>query len=107
MLESIGHKALSDGEVSKDFGLIPVMEFATARRIYTADEKFTVVLDSSDFGHVVGEVEVLSDTEESTASQELDDFLKKYEWFFQRDEKVKGKLTAYLEMFPHPFSIVK
>ena len=66
------------------------------------DREFSVVLDVTDFGHEVGEVEVMA--EEAGAEKahgEIESFLKRYPWFFDT-RRPKGKLTAYFEMFGYP-----
>ncbi|KAA6412911.1 MAG: hypothetical protein FRX48_03904 [Lasallia pustulata] len=72
-------------------------EFIVSRHTFIADEKFTVVLDSTDFGHSVGEVELLAEDADK-AHADIDAFLDRYAWFFNRS-KPKGKLTAYFEKF--------
>ena len=66
------------------------------------DREFSVVLDVTDFGHEVGEVEVM--VEEAGAEKAhgaIEGFLKRYPWFFDTG-RPKGKLTAYFEMFGYP-----
>lgn len=80
-----------------DFGLDAMAGFETHRLTLLADGKFTVVLDFTDFGHVVGEVELMAEDAER-AHGDIEAFLKEYAWFFDT-EKPKGKLTAYFEKF--------
>ncbi|KAI4276620.1 MAG: hypothetical protein LQ337_002351 [Flavoplaca oasis] len=80
----------------KDFGLDQLAEFTTTRREFLADEKFAVVLDHTDFGHAVGEVELMAEDEEK-AHREIDDFMARYPWFFLKG-KVEGKLEAYFRV---------
>lgn len=82
---------------SECFGLSQLCQFQTSRHTFIADQKFTVVLDSTDFGHSVGEVELLAEDADK-AHDEIDAFLDRYAWFFDR-LKPKGKLTAYFEKF--------
>ena len=90
-----------------NFGLNPIAAFETKRVTLVAKEKkdereFSVVLDVTDFGHEVGEVEVMA--EEAGAEKahgEIERFLKRYPWFFDT-RSPKGKLTAYFEMFGYP-----
>lgn len=82
---------------SECFGLNQQCQFRTSRHTFIADEKFTVVLDSTDFGHSVGEVELLAEDADK-AHADIDAFLDRYAWFFDRS-KPKGKLTAYFEKF--------
>jgi len=83
-----------------DFGLDELCQFETCRRSFEADGKFTVVLDSTDFGHQVGEVEILAEDAEK-AHRDIDAFMREYAWFFDII-KPKGKLTAYFEKFGYP-----
>lgn len=88
-----------------NFGLNPVAAFGTERVTLVAKEnyrEFSVVLDSTDFGHEVGEVEVMA--EEAGAEKahgDIERFLKRYPWFFDT-RGPKGKLTAYFERFGYP-----
>lgn len=84
----------------RDFGLDEVCAFETCRCSFVAKEKFTVVLDGTDFGHRVGEVELLAEDAEK-AHAEIEVFMREYEWFFDV-ERPKGKLTAYFEKFGFP-----
>lgn len=80
------------------FGLGEMCRFATHRRWFLADGKFTVVLDETDFGHTVGEVELLAE-DAHAAHADIDTFLARYAWFFDCANP-KGKLTAYFEKYP-------
>lgn len=82
------------------FGLDTMAGFRTHRLSFLADGKFTVVLDSTDFGHRVGEVELMAEDAEE-AHRDIDAFLKEYAWFFDTSVP-KGKLTAYFEKFGLP-----
>ncbi|KAI4235568.1 MAG: hypothetical protein L6R40_006430 [Gallowayella cf. fulva] len=75
------------------FGLDLLAKFTTKRQQFLADQ-FTVVLDDTDFGHSVGEVEMMAE-DEAKAHREIDGFMARYPWFFLRG-KVEGKLEAYL-----------
>ena len=114
------------------FGLKQLCQFITYRRSFHThmdapnkdeatgpeidrSQEFNVVLDETDFGHAVGEVEIMA-LDAVKAHFQIDAFLEKYSWFFETggDEdgdvvdqggnkgplKVKGKLTAYFEKFP-------
>ena len=81
-----------------NFGLEELCQFETLRRSFCADQKFTVVLDETDFGHSTGEVELLAE-DAGKAHAEIDAFMRRYGWFFDCS-KPKGKLTAYFERFP-------
>ena len=82
----------------ESFGLEETGRFETHRRSFLADGKFTVVLDETDFGHSVGEVELLAE-DANKAHTEIDGFLVRYAWLFDCSEP-KGKLTAYFEKYP-------
>ena len=83
--------------VEANFGLGILCRFETTRQEFLADDKFTVALDRTNFGHSVGEVEIMAE-DDSNAQEEIDSFLTRYSWFFNT-EKPKGKLTAYFEKF--------
>lgn len=83
-----------------DFGLDAMAAFETHRLTFRADDKFTVVLDVTDFGHGVGEVELMAE-DAGKAHAEIDAFFEEYAWFFDTS-KPKGKLTAYFEKFGYP-----
>lgn len=97
-------------------GMGEVASFETHRRKFLADGKFTIVLDTTDFGHVVGEVElerevpagVEGDGKEggynkamvvAEMDREIDAFMKSYPWAFPPGEPV-GKLSAYFAKHP-------
>jgi len=91
-----------------NFGLNVVAQLNTTRLSWTADEKFQIVLDTTDFGHEVGEVELqmlvtLKDGSKNDVNHraemdsEIVKFMKQYAWAFPPG-KPKGKLTAYFEM---------
>ncbi|KAL8798079.1 MAG: hypothetical protein Q9182_006969 [Xanthomendoza sp. 2 TL-2023] len=77
-----------------DFGLDLLAEFTTTRQEFRADDEFAIVLDYTDFGHSVGEVEMMAE-DEAKAHQEIDGFMARYPWFFIKG-KAEGKLEAYL-----------
>lgn len=83
-----------------NFGLGEMCQFETTRQTFLANDKFTIVLDCTDFGHDVGEVELLAEDAER-AHREIDAFMKEYDWFFDK-RNPKGKLTAYFEKFGFP-----
>ena len=105
-------KLLQDLHISNppggaDFGLLPIAEFTSMRNTWQADEKFTIVIDRTNFGHTVGEVELqcqvdgqsqAKEKEELTQrmDQEIDSFMQKYAWAFPKG-KVIGKLSAYFQ----------
>ena len=83
-----------------DFGLDAMAEFETRRLTFVADHKFTVVLDFTNFGHKVGEIELMA-KDAGKAHREIDGFVKEYAWFFDMSSP-KGKLRAYFEKFGYP-----
>ena len=85
----------------------PVAEFVTTRDSWTVDDEYTIVIDSTDFGHIVGEVELeydhpdhlLEDAKNvflKQANEKIASFMRHYAWAFPPGE-CKGKLTAYFE----------
>ncbi|MCJ1304488.1 hypothetical protein MMC08_007300 [Hypocenomyce scalaris] len=88
------------GSAEDNFGLRRLCRFKTSRENYLADGKFMVALDKTNFGHAVGEVELMAQDAQS-AHKEVEDFIKKYSWFFGT-ETAKSKLTAYFEKFGMP-----
>ncbi|KAL7899854.1 CYTH-like domain-containing protein [Trichoderma sp. SZMC 28014] len=100
-----------DGGQVANFGLQPIATFSTTRETWVVDDEFHVVLDTMDFGHQVGEIELQktlagdngSAPTEKRKEQEMQimddrivDFMKTYAWAFSPGEP-KGKLTAYFE----------
>lgn len=86
------------------FGLDILAQFATLRRSFLANNKFTVVLDEADFDHSVGEVELMAE-DEAEAHEQIDRFMQEHSRFFgmppfgMGDTKPAGKLSAYLQTF--------
>lgn len=96
----------------ESFGLERIATMSTTRRAWVADDKFKIVLDTMDFGHIVGEIELQSqaditdtgalsnDDQKQRIMQEMDDqivrFMERYQWAFASGVP-KGKLTAYFE----------
>jgi len=89
------------------FGLDVFAKVRTSRMRWKADQEFSIVLDTTDFGHEVGEVEIqrefpaqTSPAVEQTMRQELDtriqEFMAHYQWAFPEGQP-KGKLSAYFE----------
>lgn len=82
--------------------------FVTDRTGYIVDGKFTVVIDVTDFGHTVGEVELERDAAETSCQgedkalaiaamdKEIDGFMRRFLWAFPARKPV-GKLTAYFK----------
>lgn len=106
------NKGLMGGRIEE------VAKLVSQRKKFLVDEKFTVVLDETDFGHVVGEVElerevsVTGGEEDVTEAkgkiqdraqviaemdQEIDNFMKHYAWAFPPGKPV-GKLSAYFAL---------
>lgn len=88
---------------SVDFGLLKIAQFTTVRDKWTANKRFEISIDSTDFGHMVGEVELQSLEEVDTLSRsrasdsmhaEIEAFMQTYPWAFPPG-KVDGKLSAY------------
>lgn len=90
---------IDGGSDMKDLGIGLLAEFTTIREEWRADGKFSVVIDSTGFGHAVGEVELLvGDGEEGKARMEIERFMGRYAWFFNRSGVCEGKLAAYLRL---------
>ncbi|EHK44468.1 hypothetical protein TRIATDRAFT_36592 [Trichoderma atroviride IMI 206040] len=100
-----------DGGKAINFGLQPTATFSTTRETWVADGEFHVVLDTMDFGHQVGEIELQktlegenggapAEQQKQEEMQIMDDrivaFMSTYAWAFSPGEP-KGKLTAYFE----------
>ena len=90
-----------------NFHLDQVADLTTTRQSWTADGKYSIVLDTTDFGHTVGEVELEREVNTRAGSkndirclaemnEEIVAFMKMYPWAFPLGEP-KGKLTAYFE----------
>lgn len=95
----------------KSFGLQSMARFTTIREAWEADKKFKIVLDRTDFGHAVGEVELEEVMEPNNDENEalwaakrqgmtvqmdrqIETFMQDYSWAFP-DGKPVGKLSAY------------
>lgn len=93
------------------FGLQSMARFTTIREAWEADKKFKIVLDRTDFGHAVGEVELEEVMEPNNDENEalwaakrqgmtvqmdrqIETFMQDYSWAFP-DGKPVGKLSAY------------
>lgn len=110
---------MANTKESSSFGLQPTAAFETRRQAWTANLDFQIVLDTMDFGHEVGEVELQHtlegvegegeeaeeayeayEAQKTQIMQQMDerivDFMKTYSWAFAAGEP-KGKLTAYFE----------
>jgi thiamine-triphosphatase len=87
-------------------------KLVTNRTSYFVNGKFTVVIDVTDFGHTIGEVELEGDASEAEAEgqgegegralriaamdNEIGHFMRRFIWAFPSGSPV-GKLTAYFE----------
>lgn len=83
-------------------------KFITDRTGYFVDGKFTVVIDVTDFGHTVGEVELERDATGASCEgedkalaiaamdEEIEGFMRRFAWAFPAGKPI-GKLSAYSE----------
>ncbi|KAL8764672.1 MAG: hypothetical protein Q9203_006956 [Teloschistes exilis] len=87
---------------ANDVGLDSLAHFTTTRRSFLAANKFTVVLDETDFGHSVGEVELMAE-DEAEAHGQIDGFMQHHSSFFDcgrgEGDESEEKLAAYLKKF--------
>lgn len=98
---------------SDNFGLQKTGQFTTFRETWKANHRFEIVIDTTDFGHWVGEVELeqvktlpplVGDDNGTSArhtmASEMDGhierFMRQHPWAFPAGQPV-GKLSAYLE----------
>lgn len=89
---------------SESFGLLRVADITTRREAWLADGRFTIVLDRTDFDHMVGEVELEIPVDEgsdaearnkcSLMNSDIGEFMQRYAWAFDTSPVV-DKLTAY------------
>jgi thiamine-triphosphatase len=91
------------------FGLSPFAKITTTRQAWTAqsdsDHTLQIVVDTTDFGHKVGEVELAWDGVDTAAKdasrlkmdQIISTFMHHHKWAFP-DGECQGKLTAYFEL---------
>ncbi len=88
---------------SMNFGLLETARYVTLRHELKADDTFRIVLDTTNFGHSVGEVELQHLTgAQSGESQnvatmmdaQIVTFMQHYAWAFPKGNAV-GKLSAY------------
>ena len=87
---------------SEDLGLSKIAQYITEREKWKADGTFEIVIDTTDFGHTVGEVELCIEdidtgSNEAMASRmdaQIEGFMKRYSWAFPSGAAV-GKLSAY------------
>ncbi|GBB86470.1 hypothetical protein RclHR1_01290014 [Rhizophagus clarus] len=85
----------------KNYNLVPFCTITTRRRNYLLNDKFTMVLDTTDFGHSVGEIELIVESQDKIqdAERRIASFMKEYDWFFETEGVVMGKLLAYISRF--------
>lgn len=104
----------SRDSVNTQFGLERIADLITFRKSWIADGEFKITVDTTDFGHVVGEVELEQrmklvrsahdDTEQEMKKimREMDlriaEFMERYSWAFHPGIP-KGKLTAYFDRY--------
>lgn len=96
---------------SSILGLDMVARFITHRQRWKVDNDFEVCVDETDFGHVVGEVELVQELEHQDQKElemqreeakgrleaNIQRFLEKYAWAFPRQEAI-GKLASYFAL---------
>ena len=83
-------------EEKANLGLDVLAKFVTMWQAFRADDKFAIMLDHTDFGHSVGEVELMAEDEDA-AHREIDRFMARYPWFFE-EGSIEGKLAAYFRI---------
>ncbi|RIA87182.1 CYTH-like domain-containing protein [Glomus cerebriforme] len=85
----------------KNYKLEPFCTITTQRRSYLINNKFTMVLDTADFGHSVGEIELIVESTDKVqdAEKRIAMFMKEHDWFFETEGVVMGKLMAYISRF--------
>ncbi|EZG06952.1 hypothetical protein H106_03682 [Trichophyton rubrum CBS 735.88] len=98
-----------DGSDIRQSGLEVMARYTTYRDTWRLNREFEVVLDRTDFGHWVGEVELQRDIEvdedemkafnqrqavSAAMDGDIQAFMERYQWAFPVDKPV-GKLTAY------------
>lgn len=105
---------VSSGERAIDEMLEPCADFVTERESWLLDGKFKVDVDTTDFGHVVGEVELTrnlkyadgEDTKDEKEkegilkekmNQEIEDFMRAHPQAFPAGRPL-GKLSAYFQL---------
>lgn len=122
---SAGYESESESASASDkasFGLKRMAQFTTIREAWRANKEFKIVLDRTDFGHAVGEVELEVEVEVESKSKcnennnnhnhhdenerqkgmttqmdrQIETFMQDHSWAFP-DGKVVGKLSAYFD----------
>jgi hypothetical protein len=81
--------------------LEPFCTISTQRRSYLLNKEFTMVLDAADFGHSVGEIELIVESQDKIqdAEKRIASFMKEHCWFFETEGIVMGKLLVYISRF--------
>jgi thiamine-triphosphatase len=111
VMDAIG----KEGCEKDHFGLNPIATLSTDRQSWIADNEFKIVLDTMNFGHTVGEVELQEEVQfTATANSPIEQqkrekmkemdkrieaFMDRYSWAFHLGVP-KGKLSAYFELYP-------
>ncbi|KAF3905293.1 Thiamine-triphosphatase [Orbilia brochopaga] len=101
IMHDLGLKEWKDMDAGK-LSLHKVADFRTERKSYIVNENFNVVLDSTDFGHSVGEVE-LKGEDYKQCGKEIDELMAEHRWFFNITRPAKSKLAAYWQKFPRGY----
>lgn len=93
-----------DRPAESNFGLSVVADITTFRESWKVNERFKIVVDTTDWGHVVGEVELEDEIESASKEEmqrqckimdrEVEEFMERYRWAFIMKPAI-GKLTAY------------
>ncbi|CAG8439520.1 1332_t:CDS:2 [Ambispora leptoticha] len=97
----IANATLSPEFLFTTYNLTPFCKIHTTRDRYLINEEFTMDLDKADFGHYVGEIELIveSKDEVNEAEKKIALFMKENDWFFDTSEIAVSKLIAYIENF--------
>ena len=84
-----------------NYNLTPFCTISTQRHSYLLNKTFTMDLDTADFGHTVGEIELIVESQDKIqdAEKRIALFMKEHDWFFETEGVVMGKLTAYISRF--------
>ena len=97
------HVGADTGTVN--FGLGEMARYVTQRDVWKVADAYEIVVDSTNFGHLVGEVELQQAIEPGEEAEkdaairmaaQIKDFMLKHAWAFPSG-KVIGKLSAYFE----------
>ncbi|RUS15104.1 CYTH-like domain-containing protein [Endogone sp. FLAS-F59071] len=85
-------------------GLSPYCTISTTRQCYLLDDEFSLDLDAADFGHHVGEMElvVYSSEQVREAERRIASMCLRHQWFFDvgdMDRPIIGKLSGYISRF--------